>query len=111
MNILVQWLMSALALLVTSKLIPGFQIKGFASALWAAVVVGIANVIIWPILIVLTLPINLLTLGLFTFVVNGAVLKICAGLLSGFDIKGWWPAIFGSILISLVSSLMRYLLY
>jgi putative membrane protein len=108
MTLLIHWLVSAVALLITAKLISGFRVDGFASALWAAVIIGIANAVIWPILIVLTLPINILTLGLFTFVVNGAVLKICAALISGFEIDGWWPAIFGSIVLSIVGVVLHY---
>ncbi len=109
MKMLLHWVLSALSLLLTSKLIPGFQVSDFSSAMWAAVVIGIANIIVWPILIFFTLPINILTLGLFTFVVNGAVLKICAAFLSGFNIDGWWPAIFGSIALSIVSTILHYL--
>ncbi|MBC7384604.1 MAG: phage holin family protein [Cryobacterium sp.] len=107
---LLTWLISALALLITSKVIPGFKVKSFGSALWAAVVIGIANTLIWPILIFLTLPINLITLGLFTFVVNGAVLKICAAMMKGFDITNWWSAIFGAIVLALVGMLLRMII-
>lgn len=105
---LIHWLISALALIATSKLMPGFHVSRFASALWAAMLIGLANMFIWPVLMVLTLPINILTLGLFTFVVNGAVLKLCAGLLKGFDIDGWWSAIFGSMVLSLLNTLLHY---
>jgi putative membrane protein len=108
MATLVHWVVSAASLLLTSKLVPGFKISSFGAALWAAVVIGVANVLIWPILIFLTLPINILTLGLFTFVVNGAVLKICAGLIKGFEIKGWMAAIIGAIVLSLVSVVLHY---
>lgn len=107
---LLHWLISGVALLVTSKVIPGFKVKSFGSALIAAIFIGIANVIVWPVLIFLTLPINILTLGLFTFVVNGAVLKICAAILKGFEITSWLSAIFGSIVLSLVSSLLHWFL-
>jgi putative membrane protein len=104
------WLFSAVAVLITAQIVPGFRVDGFASALAAAVVIGIANVLIWPILIILTLPINILTLGLFTFVVNGAVLKIAAALISGFTIEGWWAAIFGAIILTVVRTVLHYLL-
>ena len=107
-GMLVHWIVSAAALLLTSKIIPGFRVANFAASLWAAVVIEIANVLIWPILIFLTLPINILTLGLFTFVVNGAVLKICAALIKGFEIKGWMSAIFGAIVLSVVSTILHY---
>jgi putative membrane protein len=106
----IHWIVSALAVLVTSKLMPGFRVSNFTAALWAAAFIGLANIIIWPVLIFLTLPINILTLGLFTFVVNGAVLKICAGLLKGFDIDGWWSAIFGSIILTVLNSILHYFL-
>jgi putative membrane protein len=107
---IVQWIVSAAALLLTAKVMPGFRIKGFGSALVAAVVIGLANILIWPILIFLTLPINILTLGLFTFVVNGAILKLCAAILKGFEITNWFSAILGAIVLSIVNWLLRLLL-
>ncbi len=103
------WLVSALAVLVTCKIMPGWKVKGFGAAMIAAVVIGIANAVIWPILIFLTLPINILTLGLFTFVVNGAVIKICSGLLSDFEVEGWGSAIIGSIILSIIGTIFHYL--
>lgn len=108
MQTLLHWIVSAAALLVTSKIIPGFKVTSFVSALWAAVVIGLANIVIWPLLMFLTLPINILTLGLFTFVVNGIVLKICAALIKGFDISGWLPAILGAVVLAIVSTLLHY---
>ena len=105
--LLVHWIVSAAALLATSFLVPGFKVDGFKSARWAAVVIGVANALVWPVLIFLTLPINVLTLGLFTFVVNGAVLKICAALIKGFDVKSWFSAIVGAIVLSVVAYLMH----
>ena len=104
---LVHWVVSAAALLVTAKLIPGFRLKGFGSALWAAVVIGIANAVIWPILIFLTLPINILTLGLFTFVVNAMVLKLCAAFLDGFEIKSWTAAILGAVVLAITGTVLH----
>jgi putative membrane protein len=106
----IHWAVSAIALLVTAKFMGGWKVKGFGSALIAAAVIGVADAVIWPILIVLTLPINILTLGLFTFVVNGAVLKICATLLDGFDIEGWFSAIFGALLLAIVSTIFHFVL-
>ena len=104
------WAVSAIALLVTAKLMKGWTVKGFGSAMIAAAVIGVADAVIWPILIVLTLPINILTLGLFTFVVNGAVLKICAAVLEGFDIDGWLSAIIGALILTIVSTVFHYVL-
>lgn len=104
------WLVAAFALLITCKVMPGWRVKGFGSAIITAIVIGLANTIIWPILIILTLPVNILTLGLFTFVVNGAVLKICSGLLEDFEIKGWWSAIIGAFVLAVISSLFHWIL-
>jgi putative membrane protein len=104
------WLFSAAAVLITAQIVPGFRVEGFASALAAAVVIGLANLLIWPVLFVLTLPFNILTFGLFTFVVNGAVLKIAAAFISGFAIEGWWAAIFGAIILTIVRTALHYLL-
>lgn len=102
------WILSAFALLMTAYFVRGFEVKGFFSAMLAGIVIGIANVFIWPVLIFLTLPINVLTLGLFTFVVNGMVLKICAALLPGFRINSWGAAIFGSIILTVINTLLHW---
>jgi putative membrane protein len=107
---LLHWFVAALALMITAYLVKGFKVKSFVAALITAVVIGIANAIIWPILIFLTLPINILTLGLFTFVVNGAVLKICAAFVPGFEIDSWFSAIIGAIILALVSMGLHYVL-
>lgn len=102
------WFVSALALLITAHVVRGFKVRNFTSALVAAVVIGLANIVVWPLLIFLTLPINLMTLGLFTFVVNGAVLRICAAILRGFEIDSWAAAIFGAVILSLVGTGLHY---
>jgi putative membrane protein len=107
---LIHWFVSALALMTTAYLVRGFQVDSFLAALMAAIVIGIANVFIWPVLIFLTLPLNVLTLGLFTFVVNGIVLKICAAAMPGFSIKSWGSAIFGAIILSVVGMLLHSIL-
>lgn len=106
---LVHWVVSGLALLLTSHIIPGFVVTSFGASLVAAVFIGIANIVIWPILMILTLPVNILTLGLFTLVINGAVLKICAGLLPGFAIHTWTAAILGALVLAVVSTILHYL--
>ena len=107
---ILHWVISALALMITAYIVRGFKVKSFVAALIAAVVIGLANVVIWPILIFLTLPINILTLGLFTFVVNGMVLKICAAVLPGFEIDSWFAAIIGAIILSVVGTGLHYFL-
>jgi len=81
----------------------GIQVKGFFSAFFAAAILGVLNAFFRPILIILTLPINILTLGLFTFIINALLLKMASGVISGFDVRGFWAAVFGSVIISIVS--------
>ncbi len=106
---LVYWLLSAMAVLITSKIVSGFQIKGFGSALAAALVISLANTFIKPILLILTLPINLITLGLFTLVINGALIKMSAALIKGFEVGSWMSAIFGALLLSLVNVALHWI--
>lgn len=106
-HILLVWVLSAVALLVTSKLVKGFEIKDFKSALIASLIIGLLNAILRPILLLLTLPINILTLGLFTFVVNAIVLRLAAGMMSNFKIKGWMTAIIGAFVLVIVQLLMN----
>ena len=108
LNFVAQWVVSALAVFITARIVPGFRVDGFGSALIAAVAIGLANAVVWPVLIILTLPLNFVTLGLFTFVVNGATLKICAALVPGFAIDGWWAAIVGSVVLSLTGMALHW---
>ena len=107
---LLHWVISATALLITSYVVPGFKVKNFKSALIACVVIGLANVFIRPLLLFLTLPLNIITLGLFTFVVNAIVLRICAGILRDFDIKGWTSAIIGAVVLAFVGTGLHFFL-
>jgi putative membrane protein len=87
-------------------LVDGIHVTSFFSAFFAAAVLGILNALFRPLLIVITLPINILTLGLFTFVINAVLLKMVSGVVPGFYVHGFWSAIFGSLIISLVSCLL-----
>jgi putative membrane protein len=107
---LVQWIVSGLMLLVTSKIVPGFRIKNFSSALIAAAVIGLLNYLVRPLLDFVSLPLNYLTFGLFTFVVTAIVLKMAAALLRNFEITSWLAAILGAIVLALVNALLFYLL-
>lgn len=101
-GILLRWLVSALSLLLISYLVPGIEVDGFFSALVAAVILGILNAIIRPVLIILTLPLTILTLGLFIFVINGFMLLILSALMKGIHIQGFWPALAGALILSAV---------
>ncbi|HXH74727.1 MAG TPA: phage holin family protein [Bacteriovoracaceae bacterium] len=110
MSLLVVWLLSALGLFLTSKVVKGFEVTTFGSAMLASLVVGFLNMILRPLLLLLTLPVNILTLGLFTFVVNAMVLRLAAGLLKNFNIKGWGPAILGAFILALINMVIFWLL-
>jgi putative membrane protein len=111
-NFLLTWLGTALALLITSQIVPGFMIKTFVAALFAAIVIGLVNAIIRPILSVLAFPITLITFGLFTFVINALTLWLASAITpgSGFEIQGFVPAFLGSIVLAIVSSIINYFL-
>jgi putative membrane protein len=105
-GLLLRWLILTVAIMVSAHLFPGIQVNGFGTALFAALVLGILNAFFRPILFILTLPINLLTLGLFTFVINALLLMMTSGLIGGLVVKGFWSALVGSLIISLVSWLL-----
>ena len=106
-GIFLRWIILTIAVIIASYLLEGIHVSGFFSALFAAALLGILNAIFRPILIILTLPINILSLGLFTFVINAVLLMMVSGVISGFEIKGFWSAVFGSLLISIVSWLLN----
>lgn len=105
-GILLRWLFLTIAILAAAYLLNGIEVRGFFSALLAAALLGFLNAAFRPILLILTLPINLLTLGLFTFVINALLLMMASGVIGGFYVHGFWSALFGSLVISLVSSLL-----
>ena len=109
-SLVLYWIVSALALALTAAIVPGFKVRGFATALIAVIIIGLANRFVWPVLFILTLPINILTLGLFTFVVSAMVLRLCAAFMNDFEITSWFSAIFGGIIFSIASSLLHYLI-
>ncbi len=106
-GIVLRWAILTIAIVVTSYLLDGIHVTGFFSAFLAAAMLGILNAFFRPVLFILTLPINVLSLGLFTFVINALMLKMASGAISGFVVEGFWSAIFGSLLISLVSFILN----
>ncbi len=103
MRLLARWIINALALLALPYLFSSIQVKSATAALIAAAALGLINALIRPILIVLTLPINIVTLGLFTFVINALLFWLVAHFVSGFEVSGFWPAFWGAIVFSLIS--------
>ena len=103
MKLLLVWLINAAALFALPYMFKSIQIDTFTTALIVALILSIVNTIIRPILFVLTLPITVLSLGLFIFVLNGLLFWMVASFVKGFTIAGFWPAVFGSIVYSLIS--------
>jgi len=101
MKTLVRWLLLALALLLVAHLYPGVEVKNFTSALIAAAVLGLFNTLLRPILVLLTLPVTVVSLGLFLFVINALMFWAAATVLEGFAVAGFWAALIGSLIYSL----------
>ncbi|MDM0121786.1 phage holin family protein [Variovorax arabinosiphilus] len=102
MRLLLRWLLSAAALLVVTYLYSGVQVSSFTSALIAAAVIGLLNMVVRPVLVVLTLPVTIVTFGLFLFVINALMFWAASGLLGGFVVKGFVAALIGSLIYSLL---------
>lgn len=109
-HIITKILITALALLLVERFIPGITVEGLYPAIIAAVVLGLLNLIARPILIVLTLPVSIITLGLFIFVINAALFWFAASFIEGFSVVGFLPALLGSFVVSLISALGNRLL-
>ena len=102
MRLLLKWLLSALALLAVTYIYSGVQVSNFTSALIAAAVIGLLNMIVRPVLVVLTLPVTIVTLGLFLFIINALLFWAASGLLQGFNVTGFVAALIGSLIYSLL---------
>ena len=109
MRLLLVWLINALALIAVAYLMPGVSVSTFGAALIAALVLGLINAVVRPILVLLTLPVTLLTLGLFIFVLNGLLFWMVGTWLEGFEVSGFWSGVLGAILFSVVSWLLSAL--
>jgi putative membrane protein len=106
---LINWLLSALSLVIVANVIPGFQVSGILAALIAAVVIGLVNSTLGVVLKIVTFPLTILTLGIFWLVINALMLKVAAALVPGFRIQGFLPAFLGSIVLTLVNVALRFL--
>lgn len=105
---LLRLLVVALGLWLAAELVPGIEVKGLWTLLGAALLLGIVNAVVRPLLVILTFPITLLTLGLFLLVINAAMLGLVAKMFDNFTIAGFWPALLGSIVVSLTGWLASY---
>ena len=107
MRLLLHWILSALALIVVSHLVPGFQVHGFVPALIAALVIGLLNATIGVFLKIVTFPLTIITLGLFLLVINGVMILIASAVVPGFHVVGLVPAFWGALVLALLGMLIR----
>lgn len=103
MSLLFRWVVNAIALIVIASVVPGFDVASFYHALIAALVLGLVNALIRPIVLLLTLPVNIMTLGLFTLVINGLMVWFVSTIVKGFVVEGFVPAFLVGLLLSVVS--------
>jgi putative membrane protein len=108
-RLLLNWVLSALAVWVVAHVVPGISVSGPVAALIAALAIGFINATIGALLKILTFPLTLLTLGLFWFVINAAMLKLASALVPGFEVRGFFAAFVGAIALSLVNSVLHWL--
>ena len=106
MGFLIRLCLNALALLIVSTVIPGIEVRGVLPALSAAFFLGLVNAVVRPIILILTLPLTILTLGLFIPLINAFLLKLVSLMIQGFEAHGFWSAVFGALLLSIVSGLL-----
>lgn len=109
-GIVIKWLLLTGAVIITAYLFDSISVSGFIPALFAAAAIGMLNMLLRPILIILTLPVNVMTFGLFTFLINALMLKIASGLIPGFAVTGFWSTVFGAMVISIVNWLLNVFL-
>jgi putative membrane protein len=107
MSLLLRWLVSASAIILSAYIITGVTITNFWSALWVSLFLGFVNVTLRPLLIVLTFPVNILTLGLFVFVINAGLILLASSIVKGFEVQGFWVAMLFSLLLSIVSYVLH----
>src|SRR5919109_4409160 len=106
LRLLVVWAINTVALIAVAYLMPSITVSSFGAALVAALVLGLLNAVIRPVLVLLTLPVTVLTLGLFIFVINGLLFWAVGSLVPGFQVAGFWSAVFAAIIYSLISWLL-----
>lgn len=110
MRLALQWLLSAGLLMLIAYYVPGIRVQNFYTALVAALVLGLINLLIRPLIIILTLPVNILTLGLFTLVINAFLFWFVATIVKGFTVEGFWPAFWGALALAALNWLAHIVL-
>lgn len=109
-KLLAHWVLSALCLLLVAHFVPGFYVRGFGTALIAAVVIGLVNGTIGVLVKIITFPVTILTFGIFWLVINALMLKFAAVFVPGFEVRGFWPAFWGGLILSLLNVVVRQIL-
>ncbi|ELR69332.1 putative membrane protein [Fulvivirga imtechensis AK7] len=109
MNFLIKLLLSAIAVVITAYLLPGVDISGFLAAILVAAFLSFLNAIVRPVLVILTIPITIVTLGLFLLVINAIIILIADAIIPGFDVNGFWWALLFSIILAIVNSVFESL--
>ena len=110
MNLLIKIIITAALVLLISNFMPGVHVASFTTALFVAIVLGLLNIFIKPILVIFTLPVTILTLGLFLLVINALIIILCTNIVGGFSVDTFWTALFFSIILSLLQSIMNGIL-
>ena len=111
MTLLLVWILNSVALLAVAYLLPGIVVASFGSAMLAALILGLVNMLVRPVLVLLTLPITIVTLGLFLFVINALLFWFVGSVLKGFQVQGFWWAVGGAILYSIISGFLSNLIH
>ena len=107
MRLILHWILSAIALLLVSRLVPGFHVAGLLPALIAVVVIGLLNATVGLFLKIITFPLSILTLGIFLLVINGVMILVASSLVPGFHVRGFFPAFWGAVVLALLGMLIR----
>jgi putative membrane protein len=110
MNLLIKIIITAALVLLISNFMPGVHVASFTTALFVAIVLGLLNIFIKPIIVIFTLPVTILTLGLFLLVINALIIILCTNIVGGFSVDSFWTALFFSIILSLLQSIMNGIL-
>jgi len=109
MRLLLHWILSAIALIIVSRIVPGFHVRGLVPALIAAVVIGLLNATVGLFLKIITFPLSILTLGIFLLVINGVMILVASSVVPGFHVYGIGPAFWGAVVLALLGMLIRAL--
>lgn len=107
MNLIINWLLYSLAIIFIAWLLPGIEVNNFLSASFVVVVLALINIIIKPLILLITLPINIITLGLFSLIINAFLLWLAGTIAPGFEVEGFWSALLGGLILSVLSNIIE----